>query len=286
MSLDEKNLDGLLKRARWPEASAESTRRLEESWERQWSERRSRMMWIWPVAAAATIAIGIGAAILLLLNPPRIGPFAPVTPSGTISVVGPLPRPIPVLEGRPMTLRERMLVGDIRTKKIVPATQTVKVEDVPAPPALRDPRELASLASKEKDPKKQRDLIGEMLRGQSDLAVPLYLEMVVDAKRRAVALSALDDLKEPPVEALINELRNSRVSMRFAAARALGRIDGPATTNELVRLVAQNTQRREALAALMYSRGADAAEFVDEARRVPGLAITVRAVEMQMKYTQ
>ena len=184
-----------------------------------------------------------------------------------------------------MTLRERMMVGDMRPTKLLPATQTVKVEE-PVAPGPRDPRVLAGMAWKEKEPRKQRELIAEMLRGQSNVAVALYLEMVVDAKRRSVALAALDDVKEPPVEALIGELWNSRVAVRFAAARALGRIDGPGTTFELVKLVEQNTKRREALAALMYSRGSDAADFMAGARQTAGLAMTVRAVEIQMKSVQ
>jgi hypothetical protein len=282
MSLERENLDGLLKKAKWPQVSAESKQRLEEFWRETW-QPRLRLRWL-PFAAAATIAIGIGAGILLMLKPPRIMPGSVVIEVKPVQPAA-IPRTVALMEGRPMTLRERMMVGDMRPKKTIPTTQKLRVEQSPAQP-LRDPRELANLAVKEKDPRKQRELIAEMLRGQGDLAVALYLEMVVDAKWRAVALSALDDVKDPPVQAFIDELGNSRVAVRFAAARVLGRIDGPETTLALVRMVERNTKRREALAALMYSGGTDAAEFMDEARHVPGLAITVRAVEMQMKNTQ
>src|SRR4051812_38317809 len=282
MSLDEKNLEALLQQARWPAASSESRRRLEELWEQKWKGERRSLGWIWPVAAAASILIGIGSFIVLVLNPPRWTP-------GVVSIEpGPAPvavvMKVPLLEGRPMTMRERLLVGDMKPKKVVPTTQKTIV--APPPALSRDPQELAGMAREEKDPKKQRKVIGELLRSQSDRAAALYLELVVDARTRRVALDALDDVKEPPVGALINELGNHRVSVRFAAARALGRIDGPATTFELVKLVERNTRRREALAALMYSGGEDAAEYVDGARRTPGLAVTVRAVEIQMKSVQ
>jgi hypothetical protein len=279
MSLDRQNLDALLKQARWPAASRESTRRLEEVWGRKWNGEPRRLGWIWPVAAAATIAIGIGSAIVLVLNPPRMAP-------GIVSV-NPTPSPAAkarweeerekvlaaarvreLSQGRPMTMRERMMVGDMRPQKQVATTQMVKVEPLPM---QRDPQLLVSLARQEKDLKKQRELIAELLRSESNAAVALYLELVADSRTRRVALDALDDVKEPPVEGLIGELWNWRVAVRFAAARALGRIDGPETTRELVRLIERNTQKREALAALMYSGGPDAAEFMAGARNVPGV---------------
>src|SRR6266480_2128338 len=100
MSLERENFDGVLKKARWPAASAESKRRLEEFWEQEWEARGSRRMWIWPVAAAATIAIGIGAGILLMLNPPRMSP--PIISINPIPKAVEAPAKLAVLEGRPM----------------------------------------------------------------------------------------------------------------------------------------------------------------------------------------
>src|SRR4051812_23195118 len=99
MSLEKENFDRLLRRAHWPAASEESTRRLEEFWDREWEARESRRMWIWPVAAAATIAIGIGAAILLILNPPRMMP--PIVSINPTPKVVKAPVKVAVLEGRP-----------------------------------------------------------------------------------------------------------------------------------------------------------------------------------------
>jgi len=275
-------LDGVLTSARWPEPSAQSTQRLQEFWKKQWDQRRLRVNWLWPLAAAATIAIGIGSLIVLVLNPPRMLPRITVSVNpGRSLVVEPPPR-VPVMESRPPTMRERLLIGDMGPSKNGPGTTPASI---PQPPPL-DARTLASLALEEKEPQRQRQIIAQLIQSDDPAAVGLYLQLVVDRKRRNLALDALADVKEPPVQGLIDQLSNPRVAIRFAAARALGRIDGPVTTEQLVALVKRNTQRREALAALLYSDGPDASAFLANARGVPALASTLRAVEIQLKTAQ
>jgi HEAT repeat protein len=191
------------------------------------------------------------------------------------------PKPV-MAESRPPTLRERLLVGDMRPSKEKPTTAPAAI----SPPPPRDAQTLAALALEETEPRRQRQIVAELIQSSDPSALGLYLQLVVDRSRRDVALDALADVKDPPVQALIEELSNSRVAIRFAAARVLGRIDGPVTTEQLVYLIQRNTQRREALAALLYSGGPDASAFLSNARNVPALAGTVRAVEIQLKSVQ
>ena len=284
MSLDRQNLDALLKQANWPDVSPDSRRRLEEFWKDRWSARPLRANWLWPMATAAAIIIGLGSVIVLVLTPPRIpGPMP--NPGRSISILPPPGiklQPV-TMESRPPTMRELMLVGDMRPKKRMPATAPTLVQQQQP---SRDPQLLASLAWQETQPQRQRETIAELLRSEDPFAIGLYLQLVVDVRRRAVALDALADVKQAPVQALIEQLSNSRVAIRFAAARALGKIDGPMTTEQLVALVKQNTQRREALAALLCSDGTDASAFLASARHMPGLSTTVRAVEIQLQSVQ
>jgi hypothetical protein len=269
-------LDALLAKARWPQASAESMRRLEESWKDQWSARPLRANWLWPMATAAAILVGLGSVAVLVLLPPNTTPIV----QGPI-LINPYPKnPIqPVMiESRPPTMREKLLFS-----AMVPAPAT-RPAVIPPPP--RDAQTLASLALEETGTQQQRQLIAELIQSNDPSAVGLYLQLVMDRRRRDVALDALAGVKDPPVQALIEELSNSRVAIRFAAARALGRIDGPVTTGQLAELVRRNTRRREALAALLYSDGPDASAYLENARRVPALASTLRAVEIQLKSVQ
>jgi hypothetical protein len=269
-------LDALLAKARWPQASGESMRRLEESWKDQWSSRPLGPKWLWPMATAAAILVGLGSVAVLVLLPPRTTPIV----QGPI-LINPYPKnptqPV-MIESRPPTMREKLVFSSMVA---APATRPAVT---PTPP--RDAQTLASLASKETETQRQRQLIVELIQSNDRSAVGLYLQLVVDRRRRDVALDALADVKEPPVQALIEELSNPRVAIRFAAARALGRIDGPVTTAHLAELVRRNTKRREALAALLYSDGPDASAYLADARRVPALASTLRAVEIQLKTVQ
>jgi hypothetical protein len=65
------------------------------------------------------------------------------------------------------------------------------------------------------------------------------------------------------VDALFARLNDPRRANRLAAARALGRIDGPVVTARLAALVRQNVNRHEALAALASSDGAEAKAFFE-----------------------
>jgi HEAT repeat protein len=150
-------------------------------------------------------------------------------------------------------------------------------------PAEPDAPELAARAAYERDPAARRRLIAALLSRDPDRAVPLYLPLVANPRTKDAALDALADVPDPPVAALLDALNDRRVVLRLAAARALGRIDGPATTAALVDRVRRNADRREAIAALLWSDGDDAARFVSAARTTPGLSTVVRSMEVQLK---
>lgn len=145
---------------------------------------------------------------------------------------------------------------------------------------------LADLAAaRAADPAVARQLCSALLRRGTPEAMQSYLGLVVAADTRGSALAALDGLAEPPVEFLLGELSAPQVTRRLAAARALGRIDGPATTALLAERVARGgTGRREALAALLCSRGDEAAAYVADVRGSSHLAAVVRSVEVQLAH--
>jgi hypothetical protein len=266
MSLEPDNLDSILKQGKWPGASPQSTRRLEQVWNAQWNAPSQRSWRIWPVAAAAAIIVALGSVLVVTLYRPRPQPIVTAKPQQA-----PQPKTtLAMMESRPPTMYERMVLGDLRVKAKAPATapvQVAKVAPVDPPPA-------------------KRDEILDLLDANSPEALASYLEFVADPARRDEALSALDRVKRPPVDELIQELGNPHTKIRFAAARALGRINGPATTEALIALVEQNKQKRAALAALLLCRGEDAADFLADARHTPRLAATVRAVEIQLNAFQ
>ena len=80
---------------------------------------------------------------------------------------------------------------------------------------------------------------------------------------------------------LFAHLGHSETAVRFAAAKALGRINGPVVSRRLATLVERDTHRREALAALVYSRGKEAAEYLRAAQRYPELAGDIASVKVQ-----
>ena len=128
----------------------------------------------------------------------------------------------------------------------------VRVGDVPT---------LAALATLSADEAERRALLAAMLRRDPARSVPAYLAFLSDPATAGAALAALDDVPAPPVEALFASLNDPRRANRLAAARALGRIDGPAVTARLAAMVRRNVNRHEALAALASSDGPEAKAF-------------------------
>ena len=88
--------------------------------------------------------------------------------------------------------------------------------------------------------------------------------------------------RDPPTECLLAELGDARSDTRLAAARALGRIDGPELTVRLADLVRRDVNRREALAALMLSAGPEAQQFLEAASRQKSIASVIHSVKLTL----
>jgi hypothetical protein len=184
---------------------------------------------------------------------------------------------VPAVRSRPPTRREQLMMrlpnaSPDAARTSLPRKKVEKFED---------PVELLRLARAEPDEFKRRELCLRALRHDPAGIVPRYLELVADRTMTDAATSAMLELPAPPTRALFDALDDPRVPIRLAAAKLLGKIDGPETTRRLAEMVRLNINRREALVALIHNDSADAAEFLSEAARDSSLAAVVRSLEIQ-----
>jgi len=93
-------------------------------------------------------------------------------------------------------------------------------------------------------------------------------------------LAAADQVVNPPMDLLFSQLHSPSELERLAAARVLGRIDGPATTERLIALLEEGSSRQEACVALLSSRGQEAVNFVRSAQSNPALSPLLRAASL------
>lgn len=151
---------------------------------------------------------------------------------------------------------------------------------------LSDVSTLARLIPSAKDDAEKSQLIAAMLRRNPAESMPEFLRLVENLQTRQAALQSLDELDHPPTQELMAALGAANMADRFAAARALGHIDGPHTTAELVGRIEENRSRRECIAALLLSRGKEAKTVVAEARQSPRLQPLVRALQSELQLKQ
>jgi hypothetical protein len=258
---DDARLDALLAQARWPESSDASQRRLLATWSVV-SPAQPRWRWRFTAAAAAA-AILLASGVVLV----QIQRSTHVVTAPSVSV-----SPAPVLPAPEVAIRPN------------------SSKEAPRPPALyvagsREPTPRERLLTSD-SPRRDRngaiDDNASLLRHATPESIQAYLARVADRQTRWAALSALDGLPNPPVDALLEQLSNPRVALRYAAARALGRIDGPATTAALVGQIERGDRRRESVAALLCSRGENASAVVADIRSSSHLAAVVRSAEVQL----
>ena len=110
-----------------------------------------------------------------------------------------------------------------------------------------------------------------------------FLGRVLDGSKRDEALRALRESNNVPAEALLAQLNNPRVELRFAAARALGEVCRPEVVEVLWRMVARDVHRREALAALTQCHDPRAGRYLAIVNDDPRLESQLRSVREQMK---
>jgi len=148
---------------------------------------------------------------------------------------------------------------------------------------LGTPAEAAWLVQNETDRGRRVDLLAALAERGDRPAVEKFLQFVREPRRTQEALAALDQLETPPLDVLFAALTGQDVAERQAAARALGRLNGPEVTARLIGLTQQGIFRQEALLALIACRGSDAQDFVRQARRDEYLVAAVQAAEFQFR---
>lgn len=144
------------------------------------------------------------------------------------------------------------------------------------------PQTLAALARSHPNPAHRRQLIAGLLQRDGSEMAAAYLGLVQDPATAQDALACLDDVR-PATEPFFARLDDAHVSVRQAAARVLGRIDGPQTTERLVAMARRNRNRREALIALADSRGNEARRFLQINQNSGPLAGAIRSVLLQQE---
>ncbi len=181
------------------------------------------------------------------------------------------------------------LLSEVATAKSAPLL--VKLANDPRtcqaalPGVLRlgDFQSLADLARQTHSHVIRQKLLSALLHREANEAVPLYLAFVEEPATATDALAAADDAPQPAIDELFARLDDPHLDVRLAAARALGRIDGPAVTRRLAAMVERNVNQREALAALITSHGRDAQAIVAQARRRSSLAATIQSLEILLQ---
>jgi hypothetical protein len=194
----------------------------------------------------------------------------------------------PVIVGRPTPQRPGAvrLLARVATPRSAPLLASLAANPADRADAVAgllrvgDVPTLAALASFPADESERRRLLAALLRRDPARSVPAYLAFLADPATSAAALAALDDVPAPPVDTLFASLNDPRRANRLAAARALGRIDGPVVTARLAAMVRRNVNRHEALAALASSDGPEAKAFFERAlasKELGAYARTARA---------
>ena len=184
------------------------------------------------------------------------------------------------------------LLGELRLPQTLPVLLELARDPntrpavLPAVARMADEPTLAALARHTPDEADRTYLLAELLGRGSGRATTLYLRALADADAAPAAVQALNRINpaDPPpqvVDTLFGHLRHPNAALRLAAAKALGRIDGPVVTARLEAMVRRDDNRRAALAALLASDSPEAARFLRSARRSPALAGAIDAVAAQ-----
>jgi len=147
---------------------------------------------------------------------------------------------------------------------------------------LADSTLVGELAAHEENLDLQRTLLAALLARGDLRSIVFYLEFVQSPATSQTALAATEIVRDPPMGVLFAALQDPFEPRRFAAARVIGRIDGPATTQRLIAMVEDGTNRQEACAALLSSRGKEAVSYVANAQANPLLAASFQAASLYL----
>lgn len=244
-----------------------------------------------PAAAIDRIQPAIDQAIAALTNPPRADLYviaASLLRSGDRPAIE--RHLLDDLDRRsgPERIAAIRILGATGTEASLPVLLAMSEEEEQRAAAasiaeLVTPAQLAALIENEPDADRQRRLLGILATHPAPQSLSSYLAFVASPAMSETALAALDDLSDPPIDALFAHLDAPRSDRRLAAARALGRINGPVVSERLALMVERGVHRREALAALMSSGGAEASSALSSFRQIPSLVSVIRSVEIQLR---
>jgi hypothetical protein len=267
-------LDEFLAKATWPVVTQAQIDRLASIYRReQW--KSSLRQW-GTLAAAAVLMICMGIWTHRLTRPYPTQPLARETTTTT-------PPPATIVS-RDANLLERAILLSAAPKQSVHAPSPR-----PAPPRDALNSAIIAIAGGADSTRVAQKLnpnfvnYAALLKQPPRYAVPLYLAMVQNPATSDDALAALYDVPRAAIDEFFTHLDDPHVATRMAAARVLGKIDGPVITRKLATMVSRDQNRREALAALISSDGVQAEQFVAQAKRDARLAPTIHALESELK---
>jgi HEAT repeat protein len=188
--------------------------------------------------------------------------------------------------GPAQQLAAARLLGEIGSSAAVPSLLQasgdlkLRAAAISALSRLADTPTINEIVRRQTDIELQRTLFAGLLGRGDAAALGDYLNYVQSDTTGETALSAAELVQNPPMEMLFGVLQSPSELNRLAAARVIGRIDGPATTQRLIAMVEQGTSRQEACVALLSSRGEEAVNFVTNARANPPLASLLQAASL------
>jgi len=178
------------------------------------------------------------------------------------------------------------LLGEIGSSAAVPtllragADPNLHESAIRALSGIADTSTLNQLVREEPSTELRLALLAALLGRGDPEAVGCYLTHVESETMGKTALAAAELVPNPPMELLFSALHSTSELERLAAARVLGRIDGPATTERLIALAQEGPSRQEACVALLSSKGQEAMSFVASARINPTLASLLQAASV------
>lgn len=242
--MSEDQLDELLAKAEWPEFGAGRSSRVR----RAYLERRGGSSWGWVRVAAGVAILAAGGAVWWGMRKDEV-------------------------ERRPV---EVVMVK--QEKAAVPSRPANVAELVVMRSAVRT---FAGNAPKVEAVAKAETL-ESLLKDQPARGVEKCMALAASGKE-GEAVEALKTARGKAIDLLFAKLDDPKVTQREVAARLLGKVDGAVVTERLAKLVEQNRNRREAMAALMQSDGAEAQEVVKNVMTRNDLAAVARSVAQQLK---
>jgi hypothetical protein len=299
---DPEFLDRLLAEARWNEPTPETINRLRGHWRRLMVRRTRRRRLAWLLMAASILLTAVGLSFWLRsdprpnpANPPDIAgkSVAPSPPSvqQPVQAAKHRPRSSPVRRetssrlvaaqpSRPPNVYEQLvMIAHRRTHE----SRARRAEAVEEPAEETAVAQTANQADDREEVELRQQL--RLLLAENDLrSVGAFLERVADRRTSAGALNCLAAEPNPPVALLFRCLRGSKARERTAAALALGCLNRPEVSRELIAMIARGRYRHEAMIALLSSSESTARQFVANAERNQMLQATLWNAKRQFQH--